>query len=164
MDVVHLKLSHQQGPDEDAIKLTLDYLGVPYHTTYDHELLSLVLPAQTGPNNEDESVQVNGFLGVFTLVSRWAHTLPGNPVHAALVMELVDVARFATLEDVEMLLPEGSWLGGMFEASTAADFYLVARLKHAGNVSRFPRLASYAKQDPSCDFDDSSSRWRCTIS
>jgi hypothetical protein len=108
---------------------------------------------------EDEDTRIHGFPAVFMLCSRWAHTIPGNALNAALVIQKLELARHASLRDLEVVLSQNAqknrvWLCPEFVESTAADFFLVSRLQHVrseeGMIFKgFPLLAKYVERDPS---------------
>ena len=150
------------GPETSAVRSTLDFIGINYEATLaeDEDDMSFLIPAGMEPNTDDEDdAEISGFPAVFMLCSRWAHTMPSNALHAALVTEKVEFARHAPLDKLEKLLAENAekertWLCGEFVESTAADFFLVCRLRHmrseeGATFDDFPLLAKYVDSDPS---------------
>lgn len=75
-------------------------------------------------------------------------------------MQALELARFADLSDIEKALrvsraQDHCWLCVDFDDSTAADFYLVARLRHMlaadpACLCGYPMLRKYARSDPAC--------------
>ena len=151
-----MKLSiFEHNAEVDAIKKTFDYLGEQYdiEVTSERELKLSV-------NYEDEVHELTGFDPIFTYCSRLAHTLPSNPVHAAMVVQDIRAAENLKLEEIEEKLVssmensehEKWWMNPYFKESTAADFYLTSRLKRerASGISLddFPCVSIYADFDP----------------
>ena len=153
--------------DERAIQRTLDYMGAPYATTYVHTDVSLSIPREAGP--ADKEIELYGFLSVFTCVSRWAHTLPSDPIDAGIVVEMLDMARFSTLDDLEAYVDPNKWMCKEWDVSTAADFYLISRLKEIEITSAYPNLKGYARLDLTRELEEQlleeqlSARRRCVV-
>ena len=121
--------------------------------------MTFLVPDVDPYTGEDEDTEIHGFPAVFMLCSRWAHTMPGNALNAALVMQKLELARHASLSDLEIVLSQNArknrmWLCPEFVESTAADFFLVCRLQHVRSeegmiFEGFPLLAKYVERDPS---------------
>lgn len=132
------------GADTDALRETLDMVcdsyDMVYSTTY-----AIELDPGTGPNDDEtEVVRVEGYDAVFTLCSRWAHTLPGNPLHAGWTMQAVELAK-GPLEVVDTYLSEHSGkLCPHLDGHTAADIVLYTRmLRNMDSSSEFLHIIEF---------------------
>lgn len=143
---VRLFVTHG-GAETDALRETLDMVcdsyDMVYSTTY-----AIELDPETGPNDDKTGVvRVEGYDAVFTLCSRWAHTLPGNPLHAGWTMQAVELAR-GPLEVIDTHLSEHSGkLCPELDGHTAADLVLYTRIKRSmDSSSEFPNLVEFMNE------------------
>ena len=142
------------------LRAVLEYLDFPYITKFEEEM-KLTFPKLEG---EPEALTLTGFRPIFTALTRLAHLLPSQAKDAGIVTEYIEKATHISLEDLESILEcnlaeKRKWFAPQFEESTAADFFLVYRLRYEESTmgisyDKFPQILRYVAQDPSVDDDD----------
>ena len=152
-------------PRVEAIQDTLDYAAVRYIDCMRRNSQDATSEedSESSPDddivlncvdNDGTRVVLTGWLPIFTAVSRIAHTMPSNAIHAGIVHEAIEDVERMSLEEIEASLDNSTWFSGAhFEESTAADFYLRRILKESHKQEEFtlqeyPIIAAYMDRNP----------------
>ena len=141
-----MQLSYRAAtPETSAICATFEYAKAEYEVVEDAEACEATLIV--------DGTTITGWLPIFVFASRMAHTLPGDRLEMAMVMEAIAKIDGASLAQVEALFAHGKpWLVSELEESTAADFLLIARLRRmrddGHSLRTYPLLLAYSDRNP----------------